>query len=411
MSSSPRSGAEEGAQKFGLPELIPLRVSRQCTPLDGRRVNLIIPAISRQTRSFGGLATALRFLERLRSEFAYARLVVTHEISAAVEPLDWPGWDLGGGESARQGIVFLPEPGATLPVAANDCFVSTFWSTAIYSKQVLQRQLQWFPSAVRRYVYLIQEYEPAFYPGSARHEYAKSTYRDDGWVIPIFNSTPVKRYFDELGVRFSEQYTFDPMFHPTLQIKHAELRDVLKQRLILVYGRPGEAQNDFDLAVESLRIWADAYQSAREWVLVSAGLPHPPVRLADGVTLQSCGTLGLDEYALYLARSWAGISFTFNASTSYTAREMAEFGAWVITNQFEYRKPEDLPPNVLALDEATPENVARKLIWCCNQFRPGATAVVPHLGAVFRRDGAEFPFVDSLLKSWLSQQMCQSSPT
>ena len=403
MSNSPGTGTEE-AQKFGLPELIPLRVSRQRTLLDGRRVNLVIPAISRETRSFGGLATALRFLERLRSEFAYARMVVTHQSSADVDPQDWPGWDMGNGESARQGIVFLPNSDSTLPVAATDYFVATFWSTAVYLKQLLARQFQWFPDAVRRYVYLIQEYEPAFYPGSARHEYAKSTYRDDGWVIPIFNSTPVMRYFDERGLRFSEQYAFDPVFHPMLQRKHVELRDVLKERLILVYGRPSVPQNDFDLAVESLRTWAGAYRSACEWTLVSAGLPHPDVSLGDGITLHSCGTLSLDDYALYLARCWIGVSFTFNASTSYSAREMAEFGAWVIANQFEYRRPEDLPRNVLALDEATPDNVARKLVWCCDQFRPGATAVVPRLSAVFRRDEEEFPFLNSLLQSWFSER-------
>ena len=408
MPSFPGSGAEE-AQKLGLPELIPLRVSRQRTPLDGRRVNLVIPAISGRTRSFGGVATALRFLERLRSEFPYARMVVTHEKSTDVGPQDWPGWDMGDGESARQGIVFLPDLDSTLPVAATDCFVATFWSTAVYLKQLLERQLQWFPGAVRRYVYLIQEYEPGFYPGSARHEYAKSTYRDDGWVIPILNSSPVKRYFDEQSLRFAEHYTFDPMFHPTLLRKHGELRNVLKERLILVYGRPTVPQNDFDLAVESLRTWAGAYHSAREWTLVSAGLPHPAVFLGDGITLHSCGTLTLDEYALYLARCWAGVSFTFNASTSYTAREMAEFGAWVIANQFEYRKPEDLPRNVLVLDEATPDNVARKLAWCCDQFRPDATAAVPHLGAVFRRDGEEFPFVNSLLQSWFSERQPRSS--
>ena len=404
MANSFGPGGDDQAPRFGLPELIALRVSCQSTPLHGRRVNLVIPAISRGTRSFGGPATALRFLDRLKSEFAYSRIVVTHEKSTDVDSRDWPGWDIGGAESARQSLVFLPDPDSVLPVSATDCFVATFWSTAIYLKQLLGLQIQWFPDAVRRYVYFIQEYEPGFYPSSARHEYAKSTYRDDGAVIAIFNSTSVKRYFDARGLHFFEQYTFEAMFHPTLQRKQVELRGVFKERLILVYGRPTVPQNDFDLVVESLRTWAGTYRSAQEWTVVSAGLPHPPVSLGYGITLHSFGTLSLDDYALYLARCWAGISFAFNASTSYSAREMAEFGAWVIVNQFEYRKPEELPRNVVALDEVTPDSVAQKLVWCCDQFRPGATAVVPHLGAVFRREGEEFPFVNSLLQSWFSRQ-------
>ena len=267
------------------------------------------------TRSFGGDATALRFFERLRTEFAYARVVVTHGKSSDADPRDWPGWNIDGDEAAQRGIVFLRDSDCTLPVAATDCFVATFWGTAAYVKKLIQRQLQWFPGAVRRYAYLIQEYEPGFYPNSARYEYAKATYRDDGWAIPIFNSTPVKRYFDERGLHFFEQYTFDPKFHPTLQGKQIELRQVPKERLILVYGRPTVPQNDFDLVVESLRTWAAAYHSAGEWTVVSAGFPHPDVPLGGGVTLHSSGTLNLDDYARYLARCWIGVSFTFNAST------------------------------------------------------------------------------------------------
>jgi len=254
--------------------------------------------------------------------------------------------------------------------------------------------------ANRRFVYLVQEYEPAFYPGGARYEYAKSTYRDDGTVIPVFNSRPVTNYFRDCGLLFSEQYEFEPMFHPQLLQWKADIGELAKERLILVYGRPGFEQNGFDLIVEALRVWAHSYTRADEWSLVSAGLPHADVLLRGEIVLRSVGTLSLDQYALTLRRCWVGLSFAFNASTSYSAREMAEFGAWVVTNQFEYRKLSELPPSVICVDESTPEAVAERLAWCCEQYQPGQMAAVANLPPVFKREGDEFPFVNDLMTSW-----------
>jgi hypothetical protein len=80
---------------------------------------------------------------------------------------------------------------------------------------------------------------------------------------------------------------------------------------------------------------------------------------------------------------------------------MAEFGAWVITNNWENKNPSQLAPNVIAADELTPESVAAKLAWCCAQYQPGRTAAVANLGApVLRSEGDEFPFASDLVRSW-----------
>jgi hypothetical protein len=210
----------------------------------------------------------------------------------------------------------------------------------------------------------------------------------------------VVEYFRNLGLQFSEQYAFEPMLHPQLRKMKTEIGQPIKQRLILVYGRPGFEQNGFDLIVEALRVWAATYPLAHEWSLVSAGLPHADLTLSSEVTLRSLGTLPLHEYAHYLSRCWAGLSFAFNASTSYSAREMAEFGAWVITNQFEYRKPSELPRNVICVDEPTPERVAEQLALCCGQCQPSQATVASEHPPIFKDHGDEFPFVTDLLKSW-----------
>ena len=44
-----------------------------------------------------------------------------------------------------------------------------------------------------------------------------------------------------------------------------------------------------------------------------------------------------------------------------------------------------------------------------SSFAPGLSPWPPDLPAVFKRDGEEFHFVNSLLQSWLSQRQQQSS--
>jgi len=62
MSSSAEQATRD-SQQFGIPELIPLRVLREESVVGAPRLNLIIPGISKQSRSSGGVTTALRFLE------------------------------------------------------------------------------------------------------------------------------------------------------------------------------------------------------------------------------------------------------------------------------------------------------------------------------------------------------------
>jgi len=385
---------------FGISELVSAEVERCGYALEGNRVNLIIPVISEKKRNFGGVATAIRFLHRLTREFEYARIIVTHETQSQVDMHNWPGWSLDHDDISTRSILFLGDKTAALAITPNDFFVATFWSTAVYIKSVIANQSRLFAVPRRRFAYLIQEYEPAFYPGSARYTLAESTYRDRDGAIAIFNSRPMAEVFKEKGLQFSEQYVFGSMLNPRLQQLKAACGAVAKEPVILVYARPTVPQNDFDLVVESLRTWVRSYPAAEDWRIVSAGEAHEDIPLGRNVVIRSLGTLSLDEYARELARCWVGVAFTFNASTSHAAREMVDFGAWLVTNQFEYRRPADLPPNVLTIEEPTPENVARNLVLCCERYRPDRIVSIATLKSVFNSDGEEFPFVPALMNSW-----------
>jgi hypothetical protein len=383
----------------GIPELVPALIEACEYRLDGSRLNLVIPVISRKWM-YGGVATALRFFEKLSAEFAYVRVVVLYEVEEKFDFDEWPGWSADSNHGATHTIAFLGDRKTSLYVGAEDLFLATLWSTAVYIKHVRAFQAKRYPQSLGRFVYLIQDFEPSFYPWSAQYVYAKETYLDREDVIAVFNTQFLADYFCSAGFRFPERYVFEPMLNTRLQKNRSEARGVEKERLILVYARTAHPRNGFDLVVEALRIWAKTFPDAGEWTLVSAGERHVDVCVSREVTLRSKGKLTLDEYAWYLSRCWVGLSLMFSPHPSYPPLEMAEFGAWTITNAFENKNLSLLAPNILSVDRLTPEAIAAKLEWSCQQYQSGRTMEFLDSPRLLKGEVDEFPFTHALAQSW-----------
>lgn len=390
---------------FGIPELVPARIEKCRGAFKGNRINFVLPVIYDKWW-FGGPATALKLFQRLAADFEYARIILPNQAESQFNFDTWPEWVTDHGEVTAKSIAFLDNGEAALAVSATDFFMATFWSTATYIKDVIALQTRLFPEASRRFVYLIQDYEPGFYPYTARYECAKATYLDSDNTIAVFNSQFLADYFRLNGLRFAEEHVFEPALNSRLKQKKVELARCPKERLILVYGRPSVSRNDFDIVVDGLRRWAKSYPQAAQWTVVSAGERHADVHLGGETILKSLGKLTLDDYARHLAQCWTGLSFMYSPHPSYPPLEMAEFGAWVITNGFENKDLSTLAENILTV-ASTPEAIAEKLTWCCEQYRPDATAFKANTAnpsSVFRGvEGNEFQFAHALAQSWLSR--------
>jgi hypothetical protein len=363
-------------------------------------LNLVVPFISGD-RAYGGPATAVRFFQRLAAEFESARIVLTHDTEAAFDFGKWTGWSVDCGDTSFRSIAFLGNRTTPLHVSPGDLFIATAWFTATYTKQIVASQIRWNPEASRRFVYLIQDYEPgAFYPWSSRYVYARSTYHDTDNIIAVFNSLQLADYFSRRHLHFSEEYAFEPMLSPRLLQKKAEIGVRQKERLILVYGRPSATRNAFDLIVAALKIWAHTFPCASDWTVISAGEPHADVPLGGPIILHSLGKLTLDDYADHLSRCWAGMSFVLSPHPGNPPLELARFGAWSITNTFECKDLAGTAPNIISVEPLTPDRVAEELIRCCEQYRPGVTTAVRNANPAPDESQEEFPFAHDLATAW-----------
>ncbi|HEY6008204.1 MAG TPA: hypothetical protein VIU40_07750, partial [Geobacteraceae bacterium] len=278
-----------------------------------RRLNLVVPTIRRE-HLFGGIATALRLYRQFAARLGdgvCCRIILTEY---APNPLDlalFSDHSLVSGDeessAARQILPCVARGGKSIPVADGDIFLATQWTTAYLAQRLVAEQAALYGRPPARLLYLIQDFEPGFYPFSSDYMLSESTYRSEVPQVAIFNSSPLRDYFRAAGYAFRGEYFFEPVLNARLKEHLGALATVPKERVILVYGRPSTPRNAFPLIVAGLRLWAAAQPSGSGWRIVSAGEPHPDVPLGNGCLLSSLGKLELEEYARLLRRSAVGV--------------------------------------------------------------------------------------------------------
>lgn len=384
-----------------MPEVNPPNVQPCRLPGTGSRLNLVIPVVSSKL-SFAGMLTARRLFLQLLERFDFARVIVTHESVAAFDAQSWAGWTLDD-PTAKRSIVFLgKQDDWTIDVAVGDFFIATCWTAAMFIEAIVPQYATLFQRPARRYVYLIQEYEPGLYPASPEYELAASTYQHCERYIAVLNSKALADAFVRLGIEFPHRYVHDPLLDVTLEAQRQARRGTVKEKLIFIYARPTLLRNGFRLLVEGVKKWAKTYPESAQWSVVSAGGKHPVLHLANGVSIESHEKLSLEAYADLLAKSWVGLSLMFGAHPGQVPQEVAEFGSWSISNVSPSRDPAAIASNMIGLKNLLPSTIATALADCCSTFQPGRTSVTDGDHRVFRRGGAEFEFLDALFSEWQS---------
>lgn len=381
-----------------VPEITPIRFRRAGS--SRLRVNLLIPSIN-QEDIYGGIATALKFYERLVDELgADARIIVTDgepRITEAAERFD--GYRFVSmdetSDAHRQIVSAVSRLGHDLPITKGDWFICTTWWSAYCMQEASGESAGSSVAPSHPLLYFVQDFEPGFYAWSTRYLLAESTYKSNIPTIAIFNSSELRNFFTKEGYSFEREYFFEPFLNGALRKNLAALNgEVGKRRQILVYGRPGVERNAFELVVETLRQWVEFQNDSGLWEIVSAGEKHAPIYLGKGKYLISVGKLSIDEYAQLLAESYAGISFMVSPHPSYPPLEMAAFGVRVITNSYATKNLSDFGDCVVSLDCAIPSIAARTLKEICDDY--AGTAACAQVDVEYLNDRDAFHFVSEI---------------
>lgn len=320
-------------------------------------VVLMVPTLN-PAEVFAGIATAVDIGLGLAARGVNVRFVATDlPIASAQASREFLTRRLSrarvdAGTDPRDGTISLlcGVTSDSLELHRDDIFLATAWWTAHLADTLLRRH----PFRASRFLYLIQDFEPNFYPWGSEFSEAMASY--DFAFEPIFNTTLLREYFAEQGFGFA---TPDALtFRPSIDVSaYADLPRGTAEgpRRLAVYGRPEVPRNMFPIALGALAQFIEARGLGPEdIVLDSVGLAHEPVNLPNGLVLRSKGKLPWEHYPGYLASVDVGLALMYSPHPSHLPIEMAAAGAQVVTNGFATKDLSQLSPLIRSTQATAP---------------------------------------------------------
>lgn len=343
------------------------------------RLNLLLPSINAR-HYFGGIHTAVQIYRAMAAHFPAQRIVLMDSTPDAEALGRFADHQLvhcdTESSELRQIVDFSNRYGRTLPVGPGDVWLATAWWTAYAGQRMAAWQRDHF-GAAGDLAYLIQDFEPGFYPWSSQYALALGTYRPDQDVA-VFNTGLLADFFVASGMKYQRRFVFKPTLNDGLRARLAAARasDAPRARRIVVYARPSTPRNAFELLCEGLRNWGWRDARCKDWEIVAAGELASDLDLGP-IRMRALGKLTIQDYAELLAGSAIGVSLMISPHPSYPPLEMAAFGIGVVTNAFANKDLSKQLANVRSCEHFSPEAIAVALAveidaWEARGMKPAA---------------------------------------
>ena len=333
------------------------------------RFNIAIPTLKKE-HVFGGITTALNFFFEL-SEGYDQRILLTDSDVHEEDIVNYEGFSIVpfGKKSklAKQVVACNDRQFTKLNITANDIFVATSWWSAYILIPLIKWQNETF-HVNRKLIYLVQDYEPGFYPWSSRYLLADSTYKNEIDTIAVFNTKLLQDFFHKNDYHFYKEFYFEPVLNEKLYqvLKNGE--EVEKKKRMIVYGRPSVDRNCFEIIVGSLKKLFEIYPEASSWEFISMGESHAPVPLNDKISLNSLGKVSLEKYALTMKEAYVALSLMVSPHPSYPPLEMSTFGIKTITNTYSNKDLSSFNNNIISLDNCSYDNIAKNIMKIMKEY-------------------------------------------
>lgn len=213
-----------------------------------------------------------------------------------------------------------------------DVWLATYWTTA----HALATRTRSAAGGIdpERVVYLVQDYEPGFYPWGPEHAQALATY--EAGFRPLVNSASLARYLaDQSGARAAAVFApaLDPApMHAAAERWRPPTDDEVR---VLFYARPGKPRNMYDAGLAALRLWAEGLPAGLTGVVRLAGETLPgEVHLGARARVEPLGKLSYDGYHRLLEETDLGLALMLSPHPGHLALELPMAGIPTVTNTF-----------------------------------------------------------------------------
>ena len=338
--------------------------------VDHPTLNIMLPNIT-QLKT-GGPNTAVQIAYQIASAGIPVRLV-SMNASEVIEP-DWLWTHLRTlvGSDVKFTNLSLGHCGAAekpLRIGANDMFLATYWTTARAIACCLEH------TNIKEFFYLIQDFEPAFFPWSSNYALALDTYGMN--FRAIINEKSLADYFCRTGTgRFADPTFIDrcTVFQPAVDRRffYNEPAQKPRPRRLLVYARPG--RNLRGICYESLCLAAAHSVFDSNWEFLSiGGTGLAELELANNKSLRPAPWMSFIDYAGLMRSSDILLCLMLSPHTSYPTLEMVASGGITVTNTFATKTQETfqaLSPNFIVA-RPDPQSIAASLIEAAQRVTTG----------------------------------------
>ena len=319
-----------------------------------REIFLFVPHLP-PTPIFGGIQTAIRFASLMAANLgAELRLVSTNQLISNRNSCR----KILGNSFIQPGVKYrIHDFAEPLEIPSGAILISTAWWTAEFCTSIQTK------SSTVRHIYLIQDFEPGFYPWSENYHRAYESYTNVD--IGVFNSKTLKEFFlKQFGDKMKPFLSFYPEL---LEKKRLVLskKPVYSETNLVFYFRPSVSRNLTHFTLEAIRFFLLHRDQTRKVNLWSIGEANNNLKILDC----DVESLGFQEYSKYqesLNKMNLGISLMYSPHPSYPPLDMVMSGVPVVTNKF----PGITLPNLNGLIEspATIHDLGRSLITLENQL-------------------------------------------
>lgn len=326
---------------------------------------------------FAGIKTAVLAAARVAEELGLGLRVIvvqrarssTHdEALAALASIVREAGLPAVAETLRLSTPMAPESGGH---TTDDVWVATYWTTAWALKTLTHTGRV----TADRVVYLIQDFEPGFYPWGPLYAKAFSTY--DAGFRPLVNSASLARYVADVSpttpdVAFAPALDLGPLRAAAERWRPAPDGEVR----VLFYARPGKPRNMYAAGVEALRLWAERLPAGERGVVRFAGEEiADEVDLGPRARVEMLGKLTYDGYHDLLADSDVGLALMLSPHPGHLALELPLAGIPTVTNDFAGYRAEWV--SGLTVSGTDPVSIADALLRATDAAR-GLTRHLPH---------------------------------
>ncbi len=359
----------------GLPGIAPVNFAIDDRLSGSPRLNVLLPGMAVKAMS-GGPNTAINLVYRMAAAGVPLRFISTDIPMDQDQEGLWRHFASLTGIKQRLDnveIVCGVDRSKPLGIGINDVFFASAWWNVQMIKYALRLTNR------KRFLYIIQDFEPSLYPWSTQYALAAETYSMD--YYGIFCSNLLAEYFIQSRIgnfadpAFIDKCTiFEPAVDPTKF--HVEPAAQLNRpRRLVFYARPTMAlRNMFELGLYALRTAVmSGYFSGEDWEMLFIGETLPSAELGPGVTIKSASWLNYDAYAKLMRESDIALSLMLSPHTSYPPLEIAACGGIAVTNIFANKTAERLhgiSPNIIGVPP-TLEGITGGLKEACERVRNG----------------------------------------